>query len=180
LPAVERTAGMFIGCTKLESVTLSVPHIQHANNMFENLENLTSINCDFSSLKEATKMFKGTGIKSFSGNLDSLLIAEAMFSGTGLTTFNSSLSSLEDGVNMFKKCKLDSKSVLKIVETLPKVNKECQITIGIGVDESTIEKLNQFAIDTGVYNSWSDLKLALSNKGWYCTWRNALDAQINI
>lgn len=173
--------------TSMTSWKSSLPNLIKAEGMFQFSRYLTSFSGDLSALQDATSMFIEVPLKSINTKLSSLEIGDymflnstkletfdielprlsngnSMFSGcTLLTSFTSALPSLSDGTNMFHGCKLDARSLMYIVETLPTVETPANITIGLGVNGE--EEMEEFA-KAASFNSWDELKQLFIDKNW--------------
>ena len=94
-------------------------------------------------------------LTSWVADLSNLTVGDNMFKGTALTTFIGDLDSLTSGVDMFNGCTLDDESWEIIADTLPTVEGEHIIHMGI------------YTVDT-----WSSLKSdcleVIEDKGWSC------------
>jgi hypothetical protein len=93
-----------------------------------------------------------------------------MFFGCkNLTSFSSDLSSLTHGYQMFEGCKLDAQSVANIVHTLPTLESNGRIDIGIGCNNTTEDKL-LFAQECDC-DTWQELLDDFSAKNWTVTFQ---------
>jgi hypothetical protein len=77
---------------------------------------------------------------------------------------------------MFKGCKLNSQSIMYIVESLPTYTSS-SATIDLGIN-ATADTLDQFAQETGIYTSFNEIKERLLNKGWNANWWDSSGAAI--
>ena len=147
---------MFKGC-KIMNWAIPMPNLIDGTGMFEsNYMNgntslsMQSFKSDLSALKTGTNMFKDC---------------------RNLTSFEASLDNLNNAQDMFYNCKLDAKSVMFIIETLPKYDSGSHL-IGIGINNDG-SSLDDFASETGLYSNWTTMKSRLSSKGWTATWYNS-------
>jgi hypothetical protein len=144
--------------------------------MFSDCTNLTTFTSDLPSLTDGTQMFIACeNLNSFTGELSSLTNGIGMFeSCTNLTSFTSDLSSLTDGTWMFADCKLNAKSFITIIHTLPQRDEmpteEEQnsgigcITIGVGADENE-EDINLFFKECD-YDTPEEIMEEIESKNW--------------
>jgi hypothetical protein len=167
---------MFNYCTKLTSFSSDLSSLTNGEQMFCGCYNLTSFTSDLSSLTNGIGMFNGCeNLTSFSSNLSSLTNGEDMFGVcSALTSFSSNLSNLMNGGWMFNECKLDAKSLITIIHTLPQreempTDEELDlcigcITIGLGADDT--EEDGMLFIKECDYDTPEELLDEISAKNW--------------
>ena len=128
--------------SNLESFTSDLSSLTNGSLMFS-CSKLSTFECNnLSNLTDGRWMLQGTKIESFPYDLPSLTDGSSMFDGcTKLTSFNGDLSSLTDGSNMFSWCKLDAQSVANIIHTLPTLETNRTINIGIGCTPAEEDQL---------------------------------------
>ena len=150
---------MFRFCSELETVNSDFSSLTECNNMFGEVPCLKTINADFSSLTTGRGMFYlDNSLTTFIGDLSSLTDGDYMFSYCNkLVNFNSDLSSLTSGYNMFYSCVLSGESVENILISLPQVNEEQPLTLGVS-DEGLAKAKEMIQIDDenlyGTYKGW--------------------------
>lgn len=134
------------------------------NEIFYGTEGITTLENDFSKLKNGVQFFSNcTNLKTFNANLSSLTNGEFMFYGCEhLTSFSGDLSSLTTGTSMFLNCLLDLTSVANIAETIKQVTQKPTITLGVKAE------LNETTTSVNTYlkNARKDVKTAITKKGW--------------
>ena len=168
LPNLINGPEMFRGCGALTKFSGNLDSLQKAGGMFRETR-LSEFSVDLPSLVSADSMFAYSILKSFSGELPRLSNGNSMFSNcTSLTSFRSALPSLTTGINMFSGCKLDTRSLMYIVETLPTVETPANITIGLGINSE--EEMEEFA-KAASFNSWDELKQLFIDKNWTATFQ---------
>lgn len=181
LPNLEIAQSMFQYCRSLKDVDTILPHLWGAPYMFGNCSALTSFNINLDQLVLSGAMFQNCEkLESFISDLSKLENAPLMFSGCkNLKTFVGNLASVNSASNMFDKCKLDALSVLHIIDSIAEATPDSpfsKITIGIDVSpnekdgKSVEEQLLDFAKEMG-YDTWNDVKDALTEKGWTAAWQ---------
>lgn len=121
LPSLTDGYEMFSGCTNLSSFNSDLSKLDDANCMFYNCLKLTSFSAGLPILTAGHGMFTNcTSLTSFSEDLPNLDNGNFMFyKCEALTSFSADLPKLDLGSNMFTDCKLDSKSVLHILNSIP-------------------------------------------------------------
>ena len=168
LPNLVVGSGMFATCSSLKSFSGNLNSLQTADSMFESTS-LELFAIDLPFLELGSAMFVNSSLKKFSGQLPRLTDGIAMFNNcTSLTSFTSALPSLANGIVMFSGCKLDARSLMYIVETLPTAETPANITIGLGV--SSEEEMEEFA-KAASFNSWAELKQLFIDKNWTATFQ---------
>ena len=85
-----------------------------------------------------------------------------MFYGPSLTSFNSDLSSLTNGDYMFYKCKLDTVSVERILNTIPEYSDGSSHKLTMSVQRG--EAAAKFGEITGTTPTSS--QISVNFKGW--------------
>lgn len=149
--SLEIGTDMFVGCSSLENIDMNLSKLSNGYSMFNGCESLSSFDIEMPLLKNASLMFGGCDkLQSFNSNIPELENGKYMFFGCkNLTSFNSDLSNLKDGDDMFKDCKLDLKSLKRIAMTLPSVNEESKITLGLESTKGEFAKYIQIIKDKG-------------------------------
>ena len=147
LYALQTAKEMFKGCGLLISVETELPVLAEANSMFISCAKLPKFDIELPRLSDGTSMFNGC---------------------SSLTSFTSALPSLTTGTNMFSGCKLDARSLMYIVETLPTAETPANITIGLGVNSE--DEMEEFA-KAASFNSWGELKQLFIDKNWTATFQ---------
>lgn len=178
-----RTAGYtFVGCQKLKTAKIKAETLYDSLNMFGGLESLETVSFYAPKVESSGRLIAGTWqgtfmgcskLNYFIGDLTNLKTARDTFNGcTSLENFICALPNLSVADKMFYKCKLNAKSVMYILESIPSYTEGNHvITIGINVSSSIIDgkntanQLYYFAKEMG-YDSWDDVKTEFSNKGW--------------
>lgn len=123
--------------TKLTKIEFKFPKLIFASGDFYNNTKLTEVNSDLCNLVIGLNTFdcckQLTTIKSDNG-FNCLMDGRGMFSNcTSLKNFEYELPSLLFGADMFKNCKLNAKSVTKILNSLPDIN---------GCDDENVSEAN--------------------------------------
>ena len=168
LPNLINGSQMFRGCSALTKFSGNLDSLQNAFGMFL-LTKLSEFSINLPSLTNADSMFMYNPLKSFSGELPRLSNGNVMFNScTSLTSFTGALPSLTTGTNMFNGCKLDARSLMYIVETLPTAETPANITIGLGVNSE--DEMEEFA-KAASFNSWDELKQLFIDKNWTATFQ---------
>lgn len=142
---------MFSGCSKLTTFTSDLSSLINGEYMFNYCSQLESFNSDLSSLTDGYQMFDScVHFNSFNSDLSSLTDGTHMFRYCyKLTAFDADLSSLEIGNGMFQSCRLNSKSIERILSTLPTYDYESgKHRILIGILTSAIDKFNEITGNT--------------------------------
>lgn len=151
----------------------SLDNLECADKMFIGSQ-ITEWDLDMPSLKSAISMFGSKddvncALISFTSDLSCLVDGTDMFGGcVGLEHFDAALPSLKYGESMFVNCKLDSKSVMNIVETLPNVSSEETRVITIGVN-CTEDEIDDFISKEGIYKNLAELIMRKLDSGWDVT-----------
>ena len=148
LPSLERAQGMFIGCNLRKNWIIPMPNIEYA-----------------------PWMFQGAKIKGFLADLPKLTFGVSMFAyNTDFNRFRGTLPKLSNGTTMFDSCKLDARSVLCIISSVPTwTSGEHLLTIGCGCSNDD-ESKDAYAQEIG-YESFTALNDAFIAKGWTVTWQ---------
>ena len=181
-PSLRTAVYTFVGCQKLKTAKIKAETLYDSLNMFGGLENLETVSFYAPKVESSGRLIAGTWqgtfidcpkLKFFIGDLTNLNYARDTFNGcTSLENFICALPNLSTADKMFNKCKLNAKSVMYILESIPSYTEGNHvITIGINVSSSVIDGKNtdtqllEFANEIG-YDTWNDLKTEFSNKGW--------------
>ena len=189
LPSLTDGSDMFFNCN-FSTFESDLSSLENGYRMFDKCSYLTSFSKDLSSLTDGDYMFNWcVRLSSFDSNLKSLTSGEGMFCRCDwLQSFDSDLSSLTNGKNMFiccyeltafdanlgrlmegdsmfEGCKLDSKSVKNIINTINTY--PGNLTLGMGCN-NTSEDANLFAQEIG-YGDMNTLLNTLTDKGWTVT-----------
>lgn len=166
LSLLENGDNMFFFCKNLTSFKSKLPKLETGDSMFDDCISLSSFEVDMPSLTNGQYMFVyDEMLTTFKSDMHSLTNGYSMFQGSSnLSSFESNLSSLVDGEDMFDQCKLDAKSVKNILETISTSNNEGILTLGVGCDSTSSDKL-LFAKECG-YEKLSDITDKLYEKGW--------------
>ena len=116
-------------------------------------------------------MFQFNQLTSFSEDLPKLRLGTSMFYGCSkLAKFRGILPSLSSGGAMFTQCKLDARSVLCIISSIPAwTSGDHPLTIGCGCSADD-ESKDAYAQEIG-YESFTALNDAFIAKGWTVTWQ---------
>ena len=170
LPLLTSGESLFSWCQNLISFDAPVESLINGSYMFDQCVALKNFNSNLLSLTNANCMFYGCrSLEKFVLELPRLSNGDNMFSGcTSLTSFTSALPSLTKGNNMFHRCKLDPRSLMYIVETLPTHETNGNITIGLGADNE--EQMEEFA-KAASFDSWDELKQLFTDKNWTATFQ---------
>ena len=150
--------------TNLSEFTSDLSSLTDGSGMFGRTNNLQTLKNDMPKLINGSQMFHPSALKTFIGDLSSLERGWEMFRRTKIESFTSDLSSLTNGRGMFSECKLDAQSVANIVHTLPTIESNGEITIGIGCDNTEADKL-LFAQECDC-ETWQELLDDFSAKNW--------------
>lgn len=191
MPNLVNAQGMF-HASSITSFNGNLKNVKGARDMFC-LTKLSNFSADLSLLSEGITMFLGCSLKSwntklpnlssaihmfqynplsiFDEDLPKLSSAGALFYGCGkLTKFRGTLPSLSSGDSMFYGCKLDARSVLCIISSVPTwASGSHPLTIGCGCSADE-ESKNAYAQEIG-YESFTALNDAFIAKGWTVTWQ---------
>ena len=155
---------IFYGTEGITTLENDFSKLKNGVQFFSNCTNLKTFNANLSSLTNGEFMFYGCEhLTSFSGDLRSLTDGDAMFYGCKhLTSFSGDLSSLTTGTSMFLNCLLDLTSVANIAETIKQVTQKPTITLGVKAE------LNETTTSVNTYlkNARKDVKTAITKKGW--------------
>ena len=148
---------MFNNCKNITTFDCDLSSLTNGESMFEGCINITRFTSDLSSLTDGYRMFiRCNKLTTFVSNLGSLTDGSTMFSGCPLVSFTSDLSSLEDGSGMFDGCKLDKKSVLHIIKCLKEKNTNTTKSyITIGMDENVIND-EDILMELGATSGWTN------------------------
>jgi hypothetical protein len=174
---------MFAGCSQLYWFSSDLSSLIDSEYMFYDCINLDTFFSDsddspvnLSNLMYGRGMFGNcNNLFTFSSDLSSLTDGGYMFSGcTNLESFSSDLSSLMNGEYMFDGCKLDAKSFITIIHTLPQrdempTDEEIDygigyITIGLGVDDN--EEDSMLFLKECDYDTPEELMEEIESKNW--------------
>ena len=198
MPNLENGASMFYQTTNLTSFNSNLRKLRNGREMFRDSKlsffsgdlsslsygHLMFIGCPLTSwttpmpkLENASQMFQGTKFTSFTADLPKVTNGNYIFHNVPtLTKFRGILPSLSTGYVMFNSCKLDSRSVLCIISTVPTwASGDYPLTIGCGCSADDDSK-DAYAQEIG-YESFMSLNDAFIAKGWTVTWQfNGPDA----
>ena len=132
---------------------------------------LKSWNTKLPNLTSGAHMFQGNPLTKFTEDLPKLITGNDMFQFCNkLTKFRGVLPSLSTGYVMFRGCKLDARSVLCIVSSVPTwASGDHPLTIGCGCSDDD-ESKDAYAQEIG-YESFTALNDAFIAKGWTVTWQ---------
>ena len=195
MPNLENGLGMFQNNTNLTSFTGNLDSLENGYYMFYYSSQLTSFVSSLPSLKNGTSMFiicnlskdwsiempnletapwmfqANMNFKRFLVDLPNLVKGESMFTGAQqLIHFRGILPKLSDGKRMFGSCRLDSRSVLCIISSVPTwTSGEHLLTIGCACSDDD-ESKDAYAQEIG-YESFTALNDAFIAKGWTVTWQ---------
>lgn len=158
--------------TPLTSFDGKLSNVKILDGAFNKNTTLTSFNTDtLDKVESAERAFYNTRINNWCYTLPSLKNGKNMFYGnTTLTSFTSSLPSLVKGDGMFTNCKLDSISVMYIVDSLPSYDDGEVHNIDVGINCSDTQDEKDIFASTAEYDNWEMLNSVLVSKGWTVTW----------
>lgn len=166
--------------------------LQSASSMFRN-SRISNFSSNLSSLKNGVEMFLGAWLKFWNTKLPNLSSAAHMLQYSSFTEFNEdlpkliggdnmfhycnkltkfrgTLPSLSTGGGMFAQCKLDARSILCIISSVPTwASGSHPLTIGCGCSNDD-EFKDAYAQEIG-YESFTALNDAFIAKGWTVTWQ---------
>lgn len=158
--------------TPLTSFDGKLSNVKILDGAFNKNTTLTSFNTDsLDKVESAERAFYNTKINNWCYTLPSLKNGKNMFYGnTTLTSFTSSLPSLVEGDGMFSRCKLDSQSVMHIVDSLPSYGNGEVHNIAIGINCSDTQDEKDTFAEQAECDDWETLNSVLVSKGWTVTW----------
>lgn len=161
---------MFYGCRKLKTFKSNFSSLTNGYNMFI-LCPFTTWAMELPQLQSGSQMFQETQLVTFIADLPKLTAGSYMFNHCyNLMKFRGTLSSLSTGGNMFDQCKLDARSVLCIISSIPTwASGSHPLTIGCGCSNDD-ESKDVYAQEIG-YESFTALNDAFIAKGWTVTWQ---------
>ena len=193
---------MFYGCRSLKSFNSNINKLTKGTRMFQGTAGLTVFNSELSSLVQGDIMFSSSNLSKwnivlpnlknagmmfmadiplteFCADLPKVQNADSMFGMCkSLTKFRGVLPSLSNGNGMFNSCKLDARSVLCIISTVPTwTSGSHPLTIGCGCSNDD-ESKDAYAQEIG-YESFTALNDAFIAKGWTVTWQFNGPAAVN-
>lgn len=157
------------GLTKLSNFSSDLSSLTSGVTMFISAP-LKSWNTKLPNLTNAMHMFQGNLLIKFAEDLPKLTWGVHMFRGCVLVKFRGVLPSLSSGDGMFYGCKLDPRSILCIVSSVPIwTSGSHPLTIGCGCSNDD-ESKDVYAQEIG-YESFTALNDAFTAKGWTVTWQ---------
>ena len=194
MPNLEKGWWMFYGCRSLKSFNSNINKLIKGTRMFQGTAGLTVFNSELSSLVEGDIMFSTSNLSKWNIALPNLKNAAMMFMANmpltefyadlpkvqtadsmfgmckNLVKFRGLLPSLSSGNAMFQDCKLDARSILCIISSVPTwASGDHAITIGCGCSADDDSK-DAYAQEIG-YESFTTLNDAFIAKGWTVTWQ---------
>lgn len=157
---------MFQDCDNITTFSSDLPRLTYGNSMFYSCTNLISFSSLLTNLDNGQAMFRYCkNLTTFTSDLPRLRFGVSMFMGCkNLTSFPYDLHSLTNGIWMFDNCKLDAQSVANIVHTLPTLESNGTIDIGIGCDDTEADRL-LFAQECDC-ETWQEVLAKFSAKNW--------------
>ena len=154
LPKLQKADNMFTGCS-FENWDGDLPSVTDAYYMFRGVL-LKTFKGAFSALKSATGVFnQAKKLQSFEGDLSALQTAIFFFNECENLSVCGSLPSLANGEYMFRLCKLNKESALRVLDSIPAYTSGSHpLTLGIHVDHKSDEEVIA-AIENAEAKGWT-------------------------
>ena len=165
-------SAMFNWSSQLSTFESSLFSLKDGGSMFIACRQLTKDwTIPMPNLEYSAWMFQNVGFKRFSADLPNLTTGQSMFAyNINFNQFRGTLPKLSNGTTMFGSCKLDARSVLCIISSVPTwTSGEHLLTIGCDCSADD-EFKDAYAQEIG-YESFAALNDAFTAKGWTVTWQ---------